>query len=115
MLADSGKKSAADSPTLIDASEDTGSSPGGVTVQAAEISLQGHQFVVVLVPMPLVTSPGEADMAIDDLQPYFEGVPVVLMAQKEDGSPYYYGDSQLVDMLADIPIEKMPWKEYPVG
>jgi hypothetical protein len=54
-------------------------------------------------------------MAIDDLQPHFEGVPVVLMAQKEDGSPSYYGDSQLVDMLAGIPIEKMPWKEYPVG
>ena len=87
----------------------------GVTVQAAAISLRGHQFVVVVVPMTLVTSPGEADMAIDDLQPYFGGVPVVLMAQKEDGSPSYYGDSQLVDMLAGVPIEKMPWKEYPVG
>ena len=65
--------------------------------------------------MTLVTSPGEADMAMDDLQPYFGGVPVVLMAQKEDRSPSYYGDSQLVDMLAGIPIEEMPWKEYPVG
>ena len=83
--------------------------------QAATISLRGHQFVVVVVPMTLVTSPGEADMAIEDLQPYFGGVPVVLMAQKKDGSPSYYGDSQLVDTLAGIPIEKMPWKEYPVG
>jgi hypothetical protein len=87
----------------------------GVTVQAAAISLQGHQFVVVVVPLSLVTSPGEADMAIEDLQPYFGDVPVVLMAQKDDGSPSYHGDSQLVDLLADIPIEEMPWKEYPVG
>jgi hypothetical protein len=87
----------------------------GATVQAAAISLQGHHFVVVVVPTTLVVSPGEADMAIDDLQLYFDSGPVVLMAQKEDGSPSYYGNSQLVDMLADIPIDKMPWKEYPVG
>jgi hypothetical protein len=65
--------------------------------------------------MTLVTSPGETNMAIEDLQPYFGGVPVVLMAQKDDGSPSYYGDSQLVELLAHIPIDKMPWKEYPVG
>ncbi len=54
-------------------------------------------------------------MAIEDLQPYFGGVPVVLMAQKDDGSPSYYGDSQLVELLAHIPMNKMPWKEYPGG
>ena len=86
-----------------------------VKVQAAAISLQGHQFVVVVSQMKLVASPGEADMAIDDLQPYFGGVPVVLLAQQDDGSPSYYGDSQLVELLAGIPIDKMPWKEYAVG
>ena len=84
-------------------------------VQAAAISLQGRQFVVVLSPMTLVTAPGEADLAIDEMQPYFGGVPVVLMAQREDGSPNYYGDRDLVEMLDDVPVEKMLWKEYPVG
>ena len=42
-------------------------------------------------PDALVASPGEADMAIEDLRPYFGGVPVVLMAQKDDGSPRYHG------------------------
>jgi len=65
--------------------------------------------------MKLLASHGEADMAIDDLRPYFGGVPVVLMAQKDDGSPSYYGDSELVELLAGIPIDKMPWKEYAVG
>ena len=83
--------------------------------QAAAISLRGHRFAVVVIPMTLVTSPGEANMAIEDLQPYFGGVPVVLMAQKDDGSPSYYGVDQLVELLADIPIEKMPWKEYSIG
>ena len=84
-------------------------------VQAAAISVQGHQFVVVVSRLALVSSPGEADMAIDDLQPYFGGAPVVLLAQKDDESPSYYGDRQLVELLAGIPIDKMPWKEYPVG
>jgi hypothetical protein len=84
-------------------------------VQAAAISLQTHQFVVVVSQTALVASPGEADMAIDDLRLYFSGVPVVLMAQQDDGSPSYYGDSQLVKLLAGIPIDKMPWKEYPIG
>jgi hypothetical protein len=96
-------------------SSPTASRKQAMKVQAAAISLQGHQFVVVVSRMTLVESPGEADMAIDDLQPYFGGVPVVLMAQKEDGSPSYYGDSRLVELLAGIPIDKMPWKEYAVG
>jgi len=83
-------------------------------IQAAAISLRGHQFVVVVSRITLLASPGEADMAIDDLQAYFGGVPVVLMAQKDDGSPSYYGDRQLVELLADIPIDKMPWKEYAI-
>ncbi len=82
---------------------------------AAAVSVQGQQFVVVACPMTLLESSGEADMAIDDLRPYFGGVPVVLMAQREDGSVRYYGDGQLVDRLAGIPIDRMPWKEYAVG
>jgi hypothetical protein len=83
-------------------------------VQAAAISLQGVNFVVALVSMELVTNPGEGDMAIDTMQPKFGGVPVILMAQREDGSPVYYGDGDLVKALRDVPVEKMPWKPYPV-
>jgi hypothetical protein len=34
------------------------------------------------------------------------------MAQKEDGTPVYYGEQDLIQMLEDVPIDKMPWKEY---
>lgn len=52
---------------------------------------QGRQLVVVVVAMDLLRSAGEADMAIETLAPSFGGVPVVLMAQEEEGSPHYYG------------------------
>ena len=83
-------------------------------VHGAAISMQGVNFAVVVVGMDLVKSPGEADMAIERLGPAFGGAPVVLMAQKEDGTPTYYGDQQLVELLRGVPIDQMPWKEYSV-
>ena len=84
-------------------------------IQGAAISLQGINFAVAVVDMGLVNTHGEADMAIERISPSFGGVPVVLMAQKEDSSPVYYGDEDLVRSLADIPLDKMPWKEYTVA
>ena len=83
-------------------------------VQAAAISLQGNNFIIVLVGMDIVTNSGEADMAIDTLQPKFGNSPVILMAQREDTSPVYYGDQDLVTALGDIPVDEMPWKTYPI-
>ena len=83
-------------------------------VQAAAISLEGMQFVVVLVNMDLVTNSGEGDMAINSMQAKFGGAPVVLMAQREDTSPVYYGDQDIVKALRDLPVDEMPWKVYPV-
>ncbi len=83
-------------------------------VQAAAISLHGLNFVIVLVGMDMVTNPGEADMAIDSLEPKFSNATVVLMAQREDTSPVYYGDQDLVALLGDLPVDKMPWKTYSI-
>jgi len=83
-------------------------------VQAAAISLQGMQFVVVLVGMDLVTNAGEGDMAINTMEGKFGGAPVVLMAQREDTSPVYYGDENIVKALRDLPVAEMPWKEYSI-
>jgi len=84
-------------------------------IQAAAISLQGVYFAIAVVDIDLVNTPGEADMAIERISPSFAGAPVVLMAQKENGSPVYYGNEDLVRSLADVPIDKMPWKEYSVA
>jgi len=72
------------------------------------------QFVVVLVGMDLVTNAGEGDMAINTMEGKFGGAPVVLMAQREDTSPVYYGDQNIVKALRDLPVAEMPWKEYSI-
>jgi hypothetical protein len=72
-------------------------------------------MLVVLVGLDIVQSPGEADMLIADLRARFGGVDVVLMGQDDDGAPHYHcGDAQLATLLADVPIDKMPWKVWPV-
>ena len=94
---------------------DTGTGDSGArSVQAAAVSIQGQQVLVVLVPLDLVHSAGEADMLIADLRPRFGSVAVVLMGQDDDGSPHYHGNSALAALLADVPIDKMPWKTYPL-
>lgn len=84
-------------------------------VQAAAISIAGNRFVVVVVDLGLVQSSGEADMALDRLSDGFGGVPVVLMGQRENGTPVYYGDPELVESLREVPLEQMPFKTYNVS
>ncbi|MDX1607278.1 MAG: hypothetical protein R3202_13890 [Candidatus Competibacterales bacterium] len=85
-----------------------------MNVQAADTTLQGTRCAIVVVSPDLVANSGEADMAIERLRPTFGGAPVVLMAQKDDGSPVYYGDQDLVEALRGVPLEDLPWQEYRV-
>jgi len=85
--------------------------PGRSAVTAAAVSIAGTKFVVVLVGLTTASGPGEADLVIADMQRRF-GVPVVLMGQEEDGTPVYYGNEDLKDLLAAVPVDRMPWKEY---
>lgn len=84
---------------------------GGQQVTAAAISMAGTQFVVVLVGLATASGPGEADLVIADMQRRF-GVPVVLMGQDEVGTPTYYGTEDLKTLLAAVPVDRMPWKDY---
>ena len=88
---------------------------GGREIQAAAISIDGRPMLVVLVPLDLVRSSGEADMLIADLRPRFGNVAVLLMGQDDDGTPHYHGNPALVELLADVPVDQMPWKHYPLG
>jgi hypothetical protein len=102
-------------PTAEPAHEPAPPASAGSSVQAAPISLAGHRMMVILVPLDVVQSPGEAEMLMADLCPRFGGVDMVLMGQDDNGAPHYHGDAGLVSLLADVPVDRMPWKAYPVG
>lgn len=86
----------------------------GLQVEAAAISIQGQRLLIVLVPLALVHSAGEADMRVADLSARFGNIDVLLMGQEDDGSPHYHGDPGLVELVSDLPIDKMPWKNYTI-
>ena len=98
-------------PPVVPATQGSATAP----LQAAAISMQGRQMLVVLARLDLVQSPGEADMLIADLSARFGRVDVVLMGQHDDSTPQFYGDAALVELLANVPIDKMPWKTYPLN
>lgn len=83
-------------------------------VRAAAIALEGRKFVVAATGMDLLQNPPEADLTIETLQPHFGDVPVVLMALRDDDTPAYYGDRELLRSLAELPVDRMPWKDYDI-
>jgi hypothetical protein len=92
----------------------TGSGSAAAALQAAAISVQGRRMLVVLVRLDVVQNAGEADMLIADLRARFGGIDVVLMGQNDDGTPRYHsGDAELVKLLANVPIDRMPWQGFP--
>lgn len=106
---------AAETPRASHAAAEDGGGGGGTgQIQAAAIALQGQRMLVVLTGLELVRSPGEADMLAADLQSRFGGVAVVLMGQEDDGTPVYHGPPSLLELLADLPVDQLPWKVYPM-
>lgn len=86
----------------------------GGSVQAAAVEVDGRRLVVVLVSEALIDAPTEADMAIERLAPQFAGATVILLAQREDGKPRYYGEPGLCERIAHHALERLPWKIYPL-
>nr|WP_302578128.1 hypothetical protein [Methanobrevibacter arboriphilus] len=60
----------------------------------------------------IIQSSSKAGKTIQEFQPVFPGTPVVLMAQDSRGTPTYYGRRDIVNFMANVPIEAVPWKKY---
>lgn len=86
-----------------------------MTFQGAVIKEQGITFAIVIVKKSIVDNRSEADRAIVTFQPYFPGIPVILMAQDYRGVPTFYGRKDIAKFLASVPIQAIPWKEYTIN
>lgn len=83
-----------------------------MTFQGAIVKEQGVTFAIVIVKKSVIDNRSEAGRAIISFQPYFPGLPVVLMAQDHRGVPTYYGRNDIAKFLASVPLQAIPWKEY---
>lgn len=78
---------------------------------AALIREQNVEFAVVLVTRQAM-QPGSREAAVRSAQTFFPGRPVVLCSQDSRGKSTYYGRRDLVQFLARVFFEQLPWKKY---
>lgn len=83
--------------------------------QGALITEQRVTFAIVIVKKHILDSPSQREDTRDSFGGVFPGVPIILMAQDSRGTPTYHGRKDIVNFLANVPIEAIPWKEYTVS
>lgn len=86
-----------------------------MTFDGAVIREQGVTFALVVVKWHVVQNHSEADEAIASFQPYFPGIPVVLVGQNSRGVPTYFGRPDIARFMASVPMRAVPWKTYSVS
>jgi hypothetical protein len=80
----------------------------------AVVNQQGVEFAIAVVNRSLLSQPAARDQAVLEFSEAFGGLPTVLMAQDGQGVPTYYGRPDIVDFLASVPMEAIPWQRYTV-
>ncbi len=81
-------------------------------IQGALIEEQGVKFATIVVKKHVIDSKTKSEEFIINSQPIFPGIPIILMAQDSRGVPTYFGRKDIVNFMANVPIEAIPWREY---
>jgi hypothetical protein len=79
-------------------------------VVSSIVKIDGDRIALVAVQKDVLEFSSEADQYVERLGRAFDGLPVVLFGQDEDGGKYY-GDNHLVSKFAEVDPSQIPWKE----
>jgi hypothetical protein len=77
------------------------------------VKIQGERIALVAVQKQVLDHSAEADRYVMHLGTAFPDMPIILMGQDEEGGKFY-GRGDLVDRLAEIDINQIPWQEIDV-
>lgn len=81
----------------------------------AKLREQGVEFAIVVVKRGVLNRhSSQIEEARSTFQPYFPGIPVILMQQEAGGRPRYHGRTDIVKFLANVHPSRIPWKTYTV-
>ena len=78
--------------------------------QGALIKEQGITFGIAIVKSSILNSTNRDQIRLQFSRLF--GAPTVLMAQDSWGTPKFYGRQDIVNFLAKVPIEFIPWSEF---
>jgi hypothetical protein len=80
--------------------------------QGSVLKEQGVTFGVVVVKRHVLNVPSQAREVISEASVLFGGIPVVLVAQDSSGRAYWYGRTDIVNYMKNVPLAAIPWKWY---
>lgn len=80
--------------------------------QGALVKERGVTFGIVVVKPHVLNNPSQAESMRTLGTRAFGQVPVILMAQNAKGVPTYFGRRDIVNFLAKVPMQAIPWREY---
>jgi hypothetical protein len=73
---------------------------------------QNITFGIAIVKQSVLNNPSQARDAIAGFSAAFGHIPTVLMAQDPRGVPTYYGRTDIVNFLANVSLDRIPWQRY---
>jgi predicted GIY-YIG superfamily endonuclease len=80
--------------------------------QGSVLKEQGVTFGVVVVKKHVVDVPSQAREAIVGFSSAFGGIPTVLVAQDSSGRAYWYGRTDIINYMRNVPLSAIPWNWY---
>jgi hypothetical protein len=83
-----------------------------VTFDGAIIREQGVTFGIMIVKEHALTDGSRRDSLVAQASRVFGGIPTVLMAQTHSGRARYYGRTDIVKFMSNVPPSAVPWKRY---
>lgn len=78
----------------------------------AVLKEQNVKFAVVKVKPKTLESATLRDHAIRKFDRVFEGLPIVLLAEKQEGAPTCFGRKDIAQFLSKVQVSQIPWKQY---
>ncbi|WP_039237531.1 hypothetical protein [Clostridium sp. K25] len=79
----------------------------------ALIKEQGVTFAIAVVKHYVLHS-HDRDSIRNQFKTVFGNIPIILMAQDSSGIPQYYGRKDIVNFLANIELDCIPWQTYTI-
>jgi hypothetical protein len=84
-------------------------------VEGAVLKEQGVTFAIVVVKSHVLNTNGQCEDARSSFRSIFPGVPIILMAQNNQGTPTYQGRKDIVQFLSRVHVSQIPWKRYTIN
>lgn len=76
---------------------------------------QGVTFAIAIVKQHVLNCNETARETIRSFQSIFGSMPIILMAQDSSGRATWFGRTDIVNFLKNVPVSRIPWKEYTVS